>query len=139
MRRLVRVGSKFLVVGAVSTLIEIAVFNLMLAAGADPITAKVVASLVALINAYFGNREWTFRASERRGRKTEIALFLLANLLCTLLGAGIVAAGVALFPGAGVLMLNIVNLFSIAAVVVVRFALYTWVVFPNGLAEPRAG
>src|SRR5665647_2478594 len=50
-------------------LIEVGVFNLLyLVFGWDVAWAKVAASLVALINAYFGNREWTFRDRGRHGR-----------------------------------------------------------------------
>ncbi len=70
LRRLASVGSRFLVVGALSTIIEIAVFNLLVyALGVDVVWGKIIASLVALINAYFGNREWTFRNRDRRGRQ----------------------------------------------------------------------
>ena len=73
LRRLAGLGARFLTVGAISTLIEIGVFNLLyLAFGWDVVAAKVVASLVALVNAYFGNREWTFRHRDRRGRTAEV-------------------------------------------------------------------
>src|SRR5690606_18665473 len=95
LRRIAGVGSRFLVVGGISTLIEVGVFNLLVYAwGWDVVSAKIAASLVALINAYIGNREWTFRHRDRRGRVSEVVLFLATNLVCTLLGAGIVWLGV---------------------------------------------
>lgn len=139
LRRL-RVGGSFLLVGALSTLIEIGAFNLFLLVFGWPLwAAKLLSQLVALINAYFGNREVTFRHRDRRGRISEIVLFLLANALCAALGVIIVAAGVAAVNGmlgyaAGPLLVNLVNLFSIGVVVVVRFALYHFVVF-----RPRRG
>ncbi|MDQ0613810.1 putative flippase GtrA [Microbacterium sp. W4I4] len=135
LRRLASVGSRFLVVGGLSTVIEIAVFNLLVyAMGVDVVWAKIIASLVALINAYFGNREWTFRNRDRRGRVNELVLFLLTNAACTGLGALLLWAGVqavSAFQGhaAGPFAVNIVNLASIAIVVLVRFVLYHWVVF----------
>ena len=94
-RRIAGLGARFLTVGAISTLIEIGVFNLLyLAFGWDPVAAKIVASLVALVNAYFGNREWTFRHRDRRGRTQEIVLFVLVNAACTALGALLVWVGV---------------------------------------------
>ncbi|GAB3630709.1 hypothetical protein GCM10027421_00620 [Microbacterium shaanxiense] len=135
LRRLVGVGSRFLVVGALSTVIEIAVFNLLVFVwGWDPVLSKVVASLVALVNAYIGNREWTFRHRDRRGRVSELVLFLGVNLACTLLGAALVWLGVEAFIGLrghapGALALNIVNLVSIVIVVLLRFVLYHKVVF----------
>lgn len=135
LRRLVGVGSRFLVVGAISTLIEIGVFNLLVFAfDWDPVVSKIVASLVALVNAYIGNREWAFRHRDRRGRVSELALFLGTNIACTLLGAGIVWLGVEALTvisghATGALGLNIVNLISIVIVVLIRFVLYHKIVF----------
>jgi putative flippase GtrA len=136
-RALAGVGARFLTVGAVSTLIEIGVFNLCyLVLGWEPTPAKVVASLVALVNAYFGNREWTFRGRPGRRRGVEVVLFVAVNAVCTALGAALVWAGVAaagsiLGREAGPVAVNAVNLVSIVVIVLVRFGLYHWIVFPN--------
>lgn len=141
-RRLAGLGGRFLTVGAVSTLIEIAVFNLLyLALGVDVVTSKIVASLVALVNAYLGNREWTFRDRGGHSRAMEITLFVVVNAACTALGALLVWGGVALaseFLGrdAGPVAVNVVNLASIVVVVVARFLLYHYVVF-RGVRQPR--
>lgn len=135
LRRAVALGTRFLAIGALSTLIEVGVFNLLIYVfGWDLVPAKVVASLVALINAYIGNREVTFRHRDRRGRHQEILLFVIANAVCTVLGAVIVWGGSAIAQSItgeapGALLLNLINLFSIAVVVVARFAFYHWVVF----------
>lgn len=130
LRRFVELSSRFLTVGALSTLIEIASFNLLLyVAHVDGVWAKVIASLIALINAYFGNREWTFKGRGQHARSLELVLFLIVNGLCTALGAAIVWAGLAVFPEAGPVIVNLVNLVSIGIVVIVRFALYHYVVF----------
>ncbi|MBS1698977.1 MAG: GtrA family protein [Actinobacteria bacterium] len=135
LRRLAGVGTRFLIVGGISTLIEIGAFNLFVYAfGWDLVVGKIAASLVALINAYFGNREWAFRDRNRRGRVAEIVLFLGVNLFCTLLGAGIVWLGAGMVEGftghaPGPALVNLVNLGSIAVIVLVRFLLYHYVVF----------
>jgi putative flippase GtrA len=129
-RRLAVLGTRFLTVGAISTAIEIAVFNLLhYALGADVVTSKIVASLVALVNAYFGNREWTFRHRGHHGRALELVLFVAVNVVCTALGAAIVAAGVAALGFPGPVLVNIVNLVSIVIVVLVRFLFYHYLVF----------
>ncbi|WP_417510420.1 GtrA family protein [Microbacterium sp.] len=134
-RRLAGVGSRFLVVGGISTIIEIAAFNLFVFVfGWDPVLSKIAASLVALVNAYLGNREWTFRHRDRRGRVSELVLFLITNAVCTALGAALVWLGVealSLITGhaAGAFWLNIINLVSIVIVVLFRFVLYHKVVF----------
>lgn len=135
LRLLASLGGRFLVVGAVSTLIEVGAFNLFVYVfGWDLILAKVVASLVALVNAYIGNREWTFRNRDRRGRASELLLFVAVNLVCTLLGAVLVWVGVGAVAGMlghapGAVTVNVVNLVSIAIVVAARFVLYHLVVF----------
>ncbi|GAA2043842.1 hypothetical protein GCM10009819_33240 [Agromyces tropicus] len=141
-RRLAGLGARFLTVGAISTLIEIAVFNLLFYVfGVDIVVAKIAASLVALVNAYLGNREWTFRDRGGHSRAVEITLFVIVNAACTALGALIVWAGVesaSAFLGreAGPFAVNVVNLGSIAIVVVVRFLLYHFIVF-RGERRPR--
>lgn len=131
LRRAAGLSVRFLIVGALSTLIEIGLFNLFfLVLGWGPVWAKVVSSLIALVNAYFGNREWAFRNRGRHGRVREAVLFLVVNGVCTVLGAAIVWAGEWMF-GSGGLVVNAVNIVSIGIVVVVRFALYQWVVFPG--------
>lgn len=139
MRDMLHSGARFLVVGATSTVIEIALFNLfLLGLGWDPVLAKVVSSLVALVNAYLGNREWAFRHRKGHSRALELALFLLVNGVCTALGAGIMALGAGLLESYGyesALLLNLVNIVSIGIVVLVRFSLYHYVVF-RGAPEP---
>jgi putative flippase GtrA len=135
MREFIGVGVKFLIVGGLSTLIEFGVFNLLVYTfGFGPVEAKIIASLVALVNAYFGNREWTFRQRGRHGRARELVLFVGVNVVCTLLGAGIVALGVALIARPGPLVLNAVNLVSVVIVVLARFVFYHWIVFPDRAA-----
>lgn len=134
-RRIAGVGSRFLVVGALSTLIEVGVFNLLVYVwGWDVVAAKIAASLVALVNAYIGNREWTFRHRDRRGRVSEVTLFLVTNAVCTAIGAvlvwvGVEAVTVLLGRAPGAVAVNIVNLTSIVIVVLLRFVLYHGIVF----------
>ncbi|MCR2815867.1 GtrA family protein [Microbacterium jiangjiandongii] len=147
-KRLVALGTRFLTVGAISTVIEIAVFNLLLVGfGWDAVSAKVVASLVALVNAYFGNRQWTFRHRARRRRWLEVALFVGVNAICTVLGAvivwlGVDAAAALLERQPGALVVNVINLASIVVVVIARFGFYHGVVFrvapqKSAATEPR--
>jgi putative flippase GtrA len=141
LRRLAGVGTRFLIVGGISTLIEVGAFNLFVFVfGWDLVVGKIAASLVALINAYIGNREWAFRGRDRRGRVAEIVLFLAVNLVCTLLGAGIVWLGAEVVQGAtghspSLPIVNLINLGSIAVIVLVRFVLYHYIVFRHAPKE----
>ncbi|MCP2365863.1 putative flippase GtrA [Agromyces flavus] len=142
-RRIAGLGARFLTVGAVSTLIEIVVFNLLyLVLGVDLVASKIIASLVALVNAYLGNREWTFRDRGGHSRAMEITLFVIVNAACTALGAlivwvGVLGASALLGREAGPFAVNLVNLASIVVVVMLRFLLYHYVVF-RGVRKPKA-
>lgn len=140
LRRAGALSARFLVVGALSTIIEVVAFNLLLAIGVGAVPAKVISSLIALVNAYIGNRHWAFRARSRTGAVRQAIRFLIVNAVCTALGAGAVWLGAraleATFGEAGTLGLNVVNLASIAGVTVVRFALYHFVVFPRAQPVP---
>lgn len=142
LRRLASVGSRFLIVGAISTLIEIGVFNLLVyGLGMGLVWAKIIASLVALVNAYIGNREWTFRHRDRRSRLNELTLFVITNAVCTGLGAllvwlGVQGAAVLLGREPGPFAVNFVNLVSIVVVVLLRFVLYHKVVFRPKSSDP---
>ncbi|MGH8894684.1 MAG: GtrA family protein [Actinomycetes bacterium] len=89
---LVRELMKFGVVGSFAYLVDITVFNLVLFATEEPLTAKTVSTVVATTVAYAGNRSWTFRRRSRSGVRREYALFVLLNgigLLIALICLGV--------------------------------------------------
>lgn len=141
LRRAGALSARFLAVGALSTVIEIAGFNLLLLAGVGPVAAKVLASLIALVNAYVGNREWAFRSRARTAAGRQALLFIAVNAFCTGIGAGAVWLGArgweAVLGEPGAVGINLVNIMAIAAVTVVRFVLYHYVVFPPGRRVPE--
>lgn len=143
-KRAAALSARFLTVGGISTLIEVVTFNILLfGLGWDAVAAKIVASLVALVNAYFGNRQWTFKDRARRRRWVEITLFVIVNAVCTALGAllvwgGVEAASALLGRPAGPFVVNVVNLVSIVVVVLARFGFYHSVVFRASPTERAA-
>jgi putative flippase GtrA len=84
---------KFAVVGGTCFVIDTAIFfglkSIILTE--HPVTAKIVATLVATIVSYVLNREWSFRTRGGRERRHEAALFFLVN------GIGIVLNSVPLW------------------------------------------
>jgi putative flippase GtrA len=68
---------KFALVGGTTWVIDTTVFLLLKATVLDtkPLTAKVIAVLVATIASYVLNREWSFRTRGGRERHHEAALF----------------------------------------------------------------
>ncbi len=73
--------SRFGVVGVLSLLVDLAVFNLVLTAlPHKPLTAKVLATLVSATHAFVLHRHWSFRARERGDSlRREALLFALFN------------------------------------------------------------
>ncbi|UBU17831.1 GtrA family protein [Nonomuraea gerenzanensis] len=72
---------KFVVVGGTAFLVDNAVFyGLKLTVlEPKPVTAKIIAVLVATIVSYVLNREWSFRTRGGRERRHEAALFFLVS------------------------------------------------------------
>ena len=80
---LVHEMAKFGVVGLVSLVVDVGLFNL-LCYGSGPLagkvlTAKIVSVSVATTCAYFGNRYWTFRHRGRTSFGREYVLFFVLN------------------------------------------------------------
>ena len=72
---------KFALVGGTTWVIDTAVFLLLKATVLDtkPLTAKVIAVLVATMASYVLNREWSFRTRGGRERHHEAALFFVIS------------------------------------------------------------
>ncbi|WP_020498473.1 GtrA family protein [Sciscionella marina] len=72
---------KFGVVGATTFLIDTAIFYFLKTTvlAPKPVTAKIVATLVATITSYVLNREWSFRTRGGRERHHEAFLFFLVS------------------------------------------------------------
>ncbi|GAA3461314.1 GtrA family protein [Saccharothrix longispora] len=72
---------KFAVVGGTCFVIDTAIFiglkSIVLTE--HPVTAKIIATLVATIVSYVLNREWSFKTRGGRERRHEAALFFLVN------------------------------------------------------------
>lgn len=81
--------AKFGTVGALSLLVDIAVFNAVLAVIDKPLTAKIVSTVFSATNAFLLNRAWSFKHRERTTMRREYGLFfglnvvgLVISLLC---------------------------------------------------------
>lgn len=81
---------KFGAVGGIAFLVTLAVSNVLWHfLGAGPYTGSVIATVIATVVAFLGNRYWTFRSRDRTGLAREYFLFfvfngigLLIQLLC---------------------------------------------------------
>ena len=71
--------AKFGTVGLLSFLVDLAVFNAVLAVLDKPLTAKVISTVIAATNAFFLNRAWSFKHRERTNVRREYTLFFVLN------------------------------------------------------------
>ncbi|GAA5160907.1 GtrA family protein [Ornithinimicrobium tianjinense] len=87
---LAREVAKFGTIGALAFVVDAAIYNLLafgLPGGeqgvlhAHPLTAKVIATAVATVFSWLGNRLWTFRHRRSQAVAHEFALFVVFNVL----------------------------------------------------------
>lgn len=78
---LVHEVGKFGAVGAVSYVVDLALFNLLVYAwGMEQLAGKTVSTVVAATVAFVGNRFWTWRHRERSGMAREYTLYFVFNV-----------------------------------------------------------
>lgn len=121
----VREAAKFGTVGAINTVLDFAVLNLLVfGLGVAPLRSKVAAALVATTSSYLMNRHWTFRHRDRQHVRRESTLFFLLNAIglgISLAVLGVVRYGLDLD---GPLALNAANVVALAVGMVFRFWSY---------------
>ena len=88
---------KFAIVGATTFVIDSAVFFTLKLTVLEPkpVTAKIIAGVVAVIASYILNREWSFNTRGGRQRSHEAALFFAVSALAV--GVTVIPQAVALY------------------------------------------
>jgi putative flippase GtrA len=139
---------KFAFVGGTTWVIDTAVFLVLknTVLSEKPLTAKVIAVLVATIVSYVLNREWSFRTRGGRERHHEAALFFLISGI----GVAVYSAPLAVsryvldlkVPGVSLFTQEIADFVSGQIVgVIIGMAFRWWAfrrfVFPDEDARPR--
>lgn len=127
-RILVKEIAAFGFVGAIGFVVDLGLFNLFFDNG--QIVAKTISTTVATVVTYVGNRYWSFSHRARSKLSREAGFFFLINLIA-LLGA-LVVIGIFSYPlhfKHHLLVMNLVNLFTIAMGTVFRFWAYKRFVF----------
>ena len=76
---------RFLVIGALTVLVDFATYRLLLASGVQVSAAKGIGFVTGTVFAYFANRRWTFR----NARPREGSAFRFAALYASTLGINI--------------------------------------------------
>ncbi|MCJ8014727.1 GtrA family protein [Paenibacillus sp. KQZ6P-2] len=70
---------KFCAVGGMNTVVDFAVFALLIAGGTPVMPAQWLSYGCGVLNSYVWNRNWTFRHAKKRGY-SEITRFLAINV-----------------------------------------------------------
>jgi len=80
LRSLIHQFAKFAVIGVAGVFITNAVYDLLyIHLGLGPVTSTTIATIVATIASYLGNRYWSFRDRQRTGVLREIVIFTALN------------------------------------------------------------
>ncbi len=129
--------AKFGVVGAIGFVVQLGVQNaLHSGAGIGPLTALVIAYVIATIVTFVGNRHWAFKHRKGKGLGQEGVLFILLNVVGIFIQVGIVA-----FVHYGMHMTDNLS-YNVATIVGIGiatlFRLYTYRKFVF-LAPPASG
>ena len=79
-RSLIPEFTKFAVIGISGVFITNGVYDLLyIHVGLGPVTSTTIATIVATIVSYLGNRYWSFRERQRTGIPREIVVFAVLN------------------------------------------------------------
>jgi putative flippase GtrA len=78
-RLLIHEGGKFLVVGLLGTIVTFAVAILLPHHGASDYLAITVATILATVVTFVGNRYWTFRHRQGQGTARDTGVFFVLN------------------------------------------------------------
>ena len=80
LRQPVREFAKFAVIGVAGVFVTNGVYDLLsLHYGTGPVVSASVATIVAMIGTYLGNRYWSFRSRRRTSVARELAVFTVLN------------------------------------------------------------
>jgi putative flippase GtrA len=92
-RRLIAEFARFAIVGIAGVFVTNAVYDLLyFHFGAGPVTSATIATAVAAVLTYLGNRYWSFQTRQRTGIVREIIVFAVLNGIGLLLQDAVVAA-----------------------------------------------
>jgi putative flippase GtrA len=92
LRALVHELGKFGTVGAVAFAIDLAIFNVLRAAGMEALSAKTLSTVVATTFAFAGNRYWTWRDREHSAMARQYGTFFGLNAVGLAIGLACLAA-----------------------------------------------
>ncbi|MFE0103217.1 GtrA family protein [Streptomyces sp. NPDC059009] len=127
--RLGREVAKFGAVGALGTLVNFAVFNLVRhLTDLHVVRASVIATVVAIVFNYVGFRYFTYRDRDKSGRTKELTLFLLFSAVGLVIENGVLYAATYWFGWDSRIQSNVFKFVGMGIATLFRFWSYrSWV------------
>ena len=127
--------AQFLTVGGVAFVVDMGLFNLLVfgpgeVLGHKPVTAKIVAALLATLVSWVGNRHWTFSERRSRRRGHELALYAVINGIALLVAPAVLYAATYWVGATGQVAANVASVVGIGLGTVLRYTGYKLWVFP---------
>ena len=121
----------FGVVGGLSFVIDVGLFHVLYAyGGLGAVTAKLLATVVAMTVAFAGHRYWSFSHRARSGLRGEYLRFAVINGATLLLGVLTIAVVRHPLGQESPVVLQLANIGSIVVGTVIRYVCYRAWVFP---------
>jgi putative flippase GtrA len=136
---LARFGS----VGTVAFVVDLGTYNLLRFGPVDllhgkPLTARIIAVVLATLVSWLGSRHWTFADQRTHGRGRELALFAVINALGIALTVGTLWFSHYVLDMKGPFADNVANVIGIGLGTVLRYVGYKLFVFTGPSAIPVA-
>jgi putative flippase GtrA len=125
-------------VGTLAFVITIGVTNALHKGGMSGVMATTIATLVATVFAFFGNRHWAFKHRSGHGLGREGLLFLVFNGIGLVIQVGAVAIVQHGFGKKDSLSLNVALVIGVGVATLIRLYSYHRWVFNTAPAEPPA-
>ncbi len=140
-RLLLTQATRFLLVGGVATVADVALFNaLHYGLGVGPLTSKVASTVVGSVVAFVGNRQWSFGDQSARALRSQAVAFLVVNAAALLLALVPLAVARYVLGLTSVVALNLAgNVIGLGLATVVRFEGYRRWVFRAPAGDARQG
>ena len=124
-RVLIHEAAKFGVIGALAFLITIGGANaLRSGAGMGPLTSVTIATVIATVFSYFGNKLWAFRHRKGNALRRESILFFVFNAIGLLIQLAFVATARYGLGLKDTYSYNVANILGVAVATI--FRLYTY-------------
>jgi putative flippase GtrA len=139
-RLLIHEGAKFLVIGGIGFVVTLGGADVLhLAMGVGKYTSITIATIVATIVTFIGNRYWTFAHREGAGTTRESVMFFVLNGVGLLFQYACIWIVQDLLHHQGGLWYNVANLIGIVFGTIFRFWSYrkwVWHMLPPELEVP---